>query len=56
MALRTLPNELAVPANLFRVAENVRRLGFVIYPGLGSLGNPSTISPMMLRCTWLVPA
>ena len=23
---------------------------------LGSLGRPSTISPRMLRCTWLVPA
>ena len=33
-----------------------RATGTRDHAGLGSLGRPSTISPMMLRCTWLVPA
>ncbi len=33
-----------------------RQLLPVVPVGAGSLGRPRTISPMMLRCTWEVPA
>ena len=48
------------PANGTRVSSGARDRRQLRRQGpssvRGSLGRPSTRSPMMLRCTWLVPA